>query len=622
MPSIERSLDGILHTLQTLRPMVPTYLHLLVSALVPIYAGAHASLTRPSSAAKPEKSKKKKTLHGNDIEGEPEAEVESQIEGLNASDAIWFPLLAGCTLGGLYLIIKWLEDPALLNTILNWYFAVFGLVGVAKMFKDSLDVLVSYIFPSRYFYGGQIWRFDEVKKVAVSQTDPAIARQSPLPGRLQLLPLPNPVVRLLWTFRSSQSTLCIRTNLRRRGKIHIHLPPTTIFSVFLALAIVLYYNLVARPWYLTNILGFAFAYNALQLISPSTFWTGNLILGSLFCYDIYFVFFTPLMVTVATKLDIPAKLLFPRPSSPNSTGPQQSQLAMLGLGDVVLPGMMIGFALRLDLYLHYLRLQTTKPAPNTNSTSKLSNEDLKPSPSTNISTSSTAPTQSPSPPTTNNSPNFPQTPLPPYHPATGSWGPRFWLSSSPHPDPSIQGTLFPKPYFHASMTGYIIGMLTTLTIMQITSHAQPALFYLVPCVLGAIWGCAVLKGEVREVWSFDEREGEEAQKAGAGKGDGEGKEAQKVDAGKGDGEGKGVKSGEGTRSARGKKGAEGYFFDLRIGVTRAKGTVGCALLSKGSKKVQSRGRIRKRDHVGGIPSGLGFGDGDGVGDDEVEGLEG
>ncbi|KAL8809517.1 MAG: hypothetical protein Q9200_003351, partial [Gallowayella weberi] len=337
MPSNEGNLDGILHALQILRPMVPTYLHLLVSALVPIYAGAHASLTRPSSAAKPEKYKKKKTLQGNDIEDEPEAESESQIEGLNASDAIWFPLLAGCTLGGLYLIIKWLEDPALLNKILNWYFAIFGIVGVAEMFKDSLNVMVSYIFPSKYFYDGQIWKFDEVKKVAVSQTDPAITRQSPLPGRLSLLSLPSPVIHLLWTFRSSQSTLCIRANLHRRGRIHIHIPPTTIFSMVFGLAIVLYYNLVARPWYLTNILGFAFAYNALQLISPSTSWTGSLILSSLFCYDIYFVFFTPLMVTVATKLDIPAKLLFPRPSSPNSTGPQ---LSMLGLGDVVLPGMM------------------------------------------------------------------------------------------------------------------------------------------------------------------------------------------------------------------------------------------------------------------------------------------
>ena len=36
-------------------PLVPTYALLVVSALFPIYAGAHASLSRPSSAARPRK---------------------------------------------------------------------------------------------------------------------------------------------------------------------------------------------------------------------------------------------------------------------------------------------------------------------------------------------------------------------------------------------------------------------------------------------------------------------------------------------------------------------------------------------------------------------------------------
>jgi minor histocompatibility antigen H13 len=62
------------------------------------------------------------------------------------------------------------------------------------------------------------------------------------------------------------------------------------------------------------------------------------------------------MVTVATELDIPAKLLFPRPRGPGED-PTKQAMSMLGLGDVILPGMMIGFALRFDLYLFYLRKQ-------------------------------------------------------------------------------------------------------------------------------------------------------------------------------------------------------------------------------------------------------------------------
>ena len=80
-------------------------------------------------------------------------------------------------------------------------------------------------------------------------------------------------------------------------------------------------------------------------MSPTTFWTGSLVLAGLFFYDITMVFYTPLMVTVATSLDVPIKLVFPGPG----------RGSMLGLGDVVLPGIMIAIALRFDLYLHYLR---------------------------------------------------------------------------------------------------------------------------------------------------------------------------------------------------------------------------------------------------------------------------
>ncbi|KAL8655792.1 MAG: hypothetical protein Q9226_002903 [Calogaya cf. arnoldii] len=516
------SSQEILHTIKTefdvVRPMLPTYLHLLVSALLPIYAGAHASLTRPSSAAKPAKSKKKKA-RGHAAQDDSEDEVEPHIEGLGASDAIWLPLLAGCTLGGLYVIIKWLEDPALLNTVLNWYFAIFGIYGVANMLKDSLDNVISCIFPARYFLGNQIWVVNEAKRVAVSQIDTSLKQQSPLPGRVSALPMPVSFSRFIWSLRCPESALCIRTDLHGRRKAHFHVTLTTVVSSILALVIVLYYNLVSRPWYLTNILGFAFAYNALQLISPSTSWTGTLILGSLFLYDIYFVFYTPLMVTVATQLDIPAKLLFPRPSDPDSA---EQRLSMLGLGDVVLPGMMIGFALRLDLYVHYLRKQTTKPRPthvSPNGTSKevveaaLSSVTAEPSSQeTSLSTSTDAVSPTPStkgiltPPSADApTPSAPKSQMtkPQFHRATGNWGNRLWTSSS---DPAIQGALFPKPYFHSSLIGYVIGMIMTLGIMQVTGHAQPALFYLVPCVLGAFWGRALLRGELKEVWNFDEGE--------------------------------------------------------------------------------------------------------------------
>ncbi|KAL8916781.1 MAG: hypothetical protein Q9172_006123 [Xanthocarpia lactea] len=607
MLSSEELIDTVQQGFKVLRPMLPTYLHLLVSALLPIYGGAHASLCRPSSAAKPRKFKKK-TLGGNIVQDESENEVESRIEGLAASDAIWLPLFAGCTLGGLYIIIKWLEDPALLNTVLNWYFAIFGIYGVAKMFKDSLEVMVSCVFPSRYSFAHQIWVFDEAQRIAVSQTEPSRTKPSPLPGRLSQIWLPVSFSRFLWALRFPYSPFCIRADLHRRGRAHFHVTRITILSSCLALAIVLCYNLVSRPWYLTNILGFAFAYNALQFISPSTSSTGTLILGSLFLYDIYFVFYTPLMVTVATKLDIPAKLLFPRPSDSDST---KQQLSMLGLGDVVLPGMMIGFALRLDLYLHYLRKQTTKSLLGNDPTSPAFKEEVQGVPESDNSTPSSSSTTLSKDKQANLSTYAPASSAPGsltiksrFRPATGEWGTRFWTSAS---DPTIEGVLFSKPYFHSSLCGYVVGMIMTLGIMQVTGHAQPALFYLVPCVLGAFWGRALLRGELKEVWNFNE--GEEKEEDAAKK---EAKEAKvnkaeevEADATK-EGEEPNQAENEAEENPTGKKIAHNgsadrqsgipkdkdfFELNLRIGFTTSKGLKDCRL----SKKTVSKGRVEDSD---------------------------
>ncbi|KAF8248007.1 hypothetical protein K440DRAFT_502010, partial [Wilcoxina mikolae CBS 423.85] len=70
------------------------------------------------------------------------------------------------------------------------------------------------------------------------------------------------------------------------------------------------------------------------------------LLGLLFVYDVFLIFYTPLMVTVATNLDVPIKLLFLRPGK---TADGNSALAMLCLGDVVLPGILVAMALRWDL---------------------------------------------------------------------------------------------------------------------------------------------------------------------------------------------------------------------------------------------------------------------------------
>ena len=465
------------------QPLLPMNLHLILSALFPIYTGAHASLSRPSSAAKPSKRKTPKD------DDEPE-KYEQKMEGMSPSDAILLPLLAGATLAGLYFIIKWLEDPAILNKILNWYFSIFGVLALARLLTDCMGTVTSFVFPSMYTSEGQTWQIDTKHKKVVSVSSTPGERFSPLPKRLALLPLPQAFTHLLWKIRGlPHQKVQIRAFIRKIAYVNVKIGSQGCMCFLIAITAQIYYIVVDKPWWLTNALGFAMAYNALQLISPTNSWTGTQILGALFVYDIYFVFFTPLMVTVATKLDIPAKLLFPRPSGPNDD-PAKQAMSMLGLGDIVLPGMMMGFALRFDLYLFYLRKQTRKEVEDPSA----SNASAKAKSSKGKDVNYTMEKDK-------------------WYPATGGWGERLWTSRKAIvTSERFHGTIFPKTYFHASITGYVIGMLATLGIMQIFGHAQPALLYLVPGVLGALWGTALVKGDVKTLWAFSEADEDEKKK--------------------------------------------------------------------------------------------------------------
>lgn len=181
------------------------------------------------------------------------------------------------------------------------------------------------------------------------------------------------------------------------------------------------------------------------------------------------------MVTVAKSLDVPIKLMFPRPAPATDPLAAPSH-AMLGLGDIVLPGIMIGLALRFDLYLFYLRRQKRTPAATQGEADTIEK--------------------------------------PVYHSLAGRWSDHFWThslmgrplwaaSAAKDSKPEAPFT-FPKTYFKASLVGYVLGLLTTLGVMMIWNHAQPALLYLVPGVLGSLWLTALVRGEVSLMWTYTE----------------------------------------------------------------------------------------------------------------------
>ena len=68
---------------------------------------------------------------------------------------------------------------------------------------------------------------------------------------------------------------------------------------------------------------------------------------------------------------------------------------------------------------------------------------------------------------------------------------------------------FPKPYFHSALVAYVAGLATTLFVMIQFNAAQPALLYLVPACLGSSLLCALVRGELKELFAYSEEEEEE-----------------------------------------------------------------------------------------------------------------
>jgi minor histocompatibility antigen H13 len=183
------------------------------------------------------------------------------------------------------------------------------------------------------------------------------------------------------------------------------------------------------------------------------------------------------MITVATTLDVPIKLTF-------ESG---SKSSMLGLGDIVIPGMVICLALRFDHWLHYHRQLRHTPV-------ELVSETMDPETKVTLIKKDTKHMAT----------------KPRYIDITGSWADWFWTSewqtmlSRPRAPASVAAASFNKTYFTAAMFGYALGMIATLAALLVFHHGQPALLYLVPGVLGSLWLTGLARGEIHEMWIYTE----------------------------------------------------------------------------------------------------------------------
>jgi minor histocompatibility antigen H13 len=263
---------------------------IVFAALACIYLGSVASLRRPPSASPPPRKKNKSGGYDKDEDNDDQF-----VQGLVASDAIMFPILAGTVLVGLYYLIKWLEDPDILNKIMGVYFSVMSLASMGKFLADSLHFLSGFVFPDVCKANdGTVWHFDSIKKCQYRLGDAGAPvydekRTSAIPGLSFASEKTN---HLLWTVRHllhEEWTVRFTMHGIAHEKFRVRL--NDVLGVVLAMFTSFLYH-TTKANFLSNVMGYAFSYVGIITLSPTTFPIGSAVLFGLFFYDIYMVFYT------------------------------------------------------------------------------------------------------------------------------------------------------------------------------------------------------------------------------------------------------------------------------------------------------------------------------------------
>ena len=109
--------------------------------------------------------------------------------------------------------------------------------------------------------------------------------------------------------------------------------------------------LFTKHWFLNDFLGFCLIFTILSILHINNFRVCAIILGCTFLYDVFWVFFSPaifsknVMETAAIKLNLPIKLEMPIFLGNNPI----KDCVFLGLGDIVIPGLLVKFCRNFDI---------------------------------------------------------------------------------------------------------------------------------------------------------------------------------------------------------------------------------------------------------------------------------
>ncbi|XP_074642126.1 signal peptide peptidase-like [Tubulanus polymorphus] len=219
----------------------------------------------------------------------------ADTETMTTKDAAMFPIIASAFLFGLYLIFQ-IFGKEYINYLLTGYFFFLGVLALAHILSPIVHALMPASFPNAPYH-------------------------------------------LLFTQGKGKD---------KEELMNYEFDRQDIVCIALCSIVGVWY-LFKKHWIANNLFGLAFSINGVEFLQLNTVSTGCILLGGLFVYDIFWVFGTNVMVTVAKSFEAPIKLVFPQDILEKGLG--ASNFAMLGLGDIVIPGIFIALLLRFDVSL-------------------------------------------------------------------------------------------------------------------------------------------------------------------------------------------------------------------------------------------------------------------------------
>ncbi|XP_068620147.1 minor histocompatibility antigen H13 [Battus philenor] len=213
-------------------------------------------------------------------------------ETMSNKDALMFPMIASCALFALYIFFQFFSKEYI-NLLLTGYFFFLGVLALSHLLSPIIALVVPASIPNVPYH-----------------------------------------VHFTRGERDGRSDI-----------INYKFTSYDVICLLISLCLGAWY-LLKKHWIANNLFGIAFAINGVELLHLNNVVTGCILLSGLFLYDIFWVFGTNVMVTVAKSFEAPIKLVFPQDLLVN--GLSASNFAMLGLGDIVVPGIFIALLLRFD----------------------------------------------------------------------------------------------------------------------------------------------------------------------------------------------------------------------------------------------------------------------------------